>query len=145
MTILIVDDQSSVIDGLLSSIGFERLGFDTVLTAADADSAISLLQKHEVHILMSDIEMPGKDGLEMNAIIREQYPDVLRILLTSHAKFVYAQKGLKLGCFDYLVQPVPYSDIEATLVRAVVQYQINQKSQRMRKLGTVFDLSLIHI
>ena len=139
MTILIVDDQSSVIDGLLSSIGFERLGFDTVLTAADADSAISLLQKHEVHILMSDIEMPGKDGLEMNAIIREQYPDVLRILLTSHAKFVYAQKGLKLGCFDYLVQPVPYSDIEATLVRAVVQYQINQKSQRMRKLGTVFD------
>ena len=93
MTILIVDDQSSVIDGLLSSIGFERLGFDTVLTAADADSAISLLQKHEVHILMSDIEMPGKDGLEMNAIIREQYPDVLRILLTSHAKFVYARRG----------------------------------------------------
>lgn len=139
MTILIVDDQSSVIDGLLSSINFERLGFDKVLTAIDADTALDLLEKNSVHVLVSDIEMPGKNGLEMNAIIRERYPDILRILLTSHAKFVYAQEGLKLGCFDYLVQPVPYPDIEATLIRAAVQYQINQKSQKMRALGTVFD------
>lgn len=139
MTILIVDDQSSVINGLLGSINFEKLGFDTVLTATDADTALNLLGKNDVHVLMSDIEMPGKSGLEMNAIIREQYPNILRILLTSHAKFVYAREGLKLGCFDYLVQPVPYSDIEATLARAAVQYQINQKSQKMRALGTVFD------
>lgn len=139
MTLLIVDDQRSVIDGLLGSIDFQKLGFDTVLTAIDADAAWELLEKQAVHVMMSDIEMPGRSGLELNAVVREQYPDILRILLTSHARFTYAQEGLKLSCFDYLVQPVPYSDIEASLTRAAAQYQIMQKSRNMQALGSVFD------
>lgn len=139
MTVLIVDDQSSVIDGLLNSINFEKLGYDKVLTAADTDTALGLLEKQDVHVLMSDIEMPGKNGLELNAVVRDRYPDILRILLTSHANFSYAREGLKLGCFDYLVQPVPYPDIEAALTRAAVQFRINQNASKMRTLGTVFD------
>ena len=73
------------------------------MSASSADEALGIMAQQSIDVLVSDIEMPGKDGLQLNAIVREKYPEVLRILLTSHAIFSYAQEGLKLGCFDYLV------------------------------------------
>ena len=53
------------------------------------------------------------------------------ILLTSHANFSYAKEGLRLGCFDYLVQPAPYLEIEEALARAAMQVQLNAPEKVM--------------
>ena len=139
MNILIVDDQISVINGLMTGVNFKKLGYNHVASASSADDALRLMEQEPIDVLMSDIEMPGKDGLELNAIVREKYPDVLRILLTSHAIFSYAQEGLKLGCFDYLVQPVPYAKIEESLAKAAVQLRMNAKARQIRSLGNFFE------
>ena len=89
MNILIVDDQISVINGLMSSINFRKLGYQRALSASSADEALGIMAQQSIDVLVSDIEMPGKDGLQLNAIVREKYPEVLRILLTSHAIFSY--------------------------------------------------------
>ena len=125
MTILMVDDQLNVINGLLSGIRFRELGFDTVRTATSSRGALEIFSQEPVDILLADIEMPGENGLWLNRQIQERYPDTLRILLTSHADFEYAQESVRLGCFDYLVQPLPYEDIEAALRKAVHRLELD--------------------
>lgn len=139
MNVLLVDDQVNVLNGLLASINFKKFGYAQVFTATNVDEALRILEVNSIHVLVSDIEMPGRNGLELNAIVKEQYPDILRILLTSHALFAYAQEGLKLGCFDYLVQPVPFAKIEESLSRAAVQLQMNERKRKINSLGTLFD------
>lgn len=139
MNVLLVDDQINVINGLLARIHFSNLGYSQVYTATSVEEALAILDKHPVHVLVSDIEMPGRNGMELNAIARDRYPDMLRILLTSHAVFAYAQEGLKLGCFDYLVQPVPYAKIEESLSRAFDRLKMNEKHRQISNLGVLFD------
>ncbi|WP_322175443.1 AraC family transcriptional regulator [Acutalibacter caecimuris] len=139
MNILIVDDQTSVLKGLLNGIHFPRLGFDGVFTAMSAGEALQVLEKHPIQILLTDVEMPGRNGLELNGIVKEKYPDVLRIVLTSHAVFSYAQASVKLGCFDYIVQPAPFEEIEASLQRAVDAVRANYNNRRIARFGHLFQ------
>ena len=118
MTILLVDDQQSILDGLLRGVPFSDIGYQQVLTAGDAQEAWEILGSAPVDVLLTDIEMPGKSGLELIRDVREQYPGVLCIPLTSHADFEFAKESLRMGCFDYLVQPAPYADIAACLRKA---------------------------
>ena len=141
MTILLVDDQKTVIEGLLSGVDFNALGFETVRTAYSAEGALNILAENPVDVLITDIEMPGRNGLELNSIVREQYPGVLRILLTSHANFSYAQEGLRLGCFDYLVQPVPYHVITESLKKAAQQIETNRRVEELGGYGELFKLN----
>ena len=138
MNILIVDDQISVLKGLLNGIHFQELGFTSVDTAMSTGEALKILEKNPIHILLTDVEMPGRNGLELNSIVKEKYPDVLRIVLTSHAVFSYAQTSIKLGCFDYIVQPAPFEDIEAALKRAIDAVNVNYNNRRITRYGHLF-------
>ncbi len=138
MNILIVDDQVSVLNGLLNGIRFSELGFSSVFTAMSTDEALQVLEKETVHILLTDIEMPGQNGLVLNSVVKEKYPDILRIVLTSHAVFSYAQTSLKLQCFDYLVQPAPFEDIESSLKKAIEAVQVNYNNRRISRYGHLF-------
>ncbi len=121
MNLLLVDDQISVLDGLKSSIPFSRYGIRKIFTATNADDARAVIQSHPVDLMLSDIEMPGENGLSLNKWVKEHYPAILRVLLTSHASFRYAQEGVKLGCFDYIVQPATKEEIGDVLSRATAQ------------------------
>lgn len=61
--------------------------------------------------------------------VSENYPDIVCILLTSHADFSYAQESIKLGCFDYVVQPAPYQEIEDALY-----VQLQKSIQKLKKI-----------
>ena len=95
--ILIVDDQISVLNGILNAIDFQALHIDAVYTAVDASRAKEIIQTKDVHILLSDIEMPGENGLELNKWVSERYPSIVRVLLTSHASFDYVKESIKIG------------------------------------------------
>ncbi len=130
MNILIVDDQLTVLKGIMNSIDFNALGISNVFTAINAYDAKEIIKTNNINILLSDIEMPGDNGLALNKWVLEFYPDIIRILLTSHASFKYAQESIKLGCFDYLIQPAPYYEIEDTILRAISKIiSDRQKSQ----------------
>ena len=69
---------------------------------------------------------------------KELQPDLLLILLTSHAVFAYAQDSVKLGCFDYIVQPAPYELILETLRRAAAHLKKNQLDKVLHHYGSLF-------
>lgn len=111
MNVLVVDDQRDVVNGIRDHVSWDQLPVSHVYTATGSAQAREILKKTPVDILLCDIEMPRENGLELCRWAREAYPDLQVIFLTSHADFDYAQTALKLGSFDYILQPAPYAEI----------------------------------
>lgn len=139
MNLLIIDDQTSVINGIKSGVNFTGLGIKQIFTADNAETAREILQNNTVHLMLCDIEMPGENGLVLNQWTADRYPDIIRILLTSHTEFSYAQQSIKLGCFDYIVQPAPYDVIEESLRRAISRIQTKAMNKRLADLGKFYS------
>jgi YesN/AraC family two-component response regulator len=139
MNVLIVDDQISVINGIMSGVHFKELGINVVRSATSSEEALAVFNEIPIDIMLTDIEMPGENGLELNKKIQEKYPDTQRILLTSHAEFSYAQESIKLGCFDYLLQPSPYEEIEECLLRALQHIYQQRLKTRLYEYGQLLQ------
>ena len=139
MNILLVDDQQSVVDGLIKNLNFNKIGIEKVFSAASARQARKIMETRQIDILLCDIEMPEENGLSLNQWVVENYPSTVRILLTSHAEFSYAQQSIKLGCFDYIIQPAPYDEIEESLKKAVL------KIQRESSINTLYDYGKLYL
>ena len=139
MNILIVDDQASVLYGIRQNLDFAGLGFARAFFAAGAEEARHIIETEEIHVMLCDIEMPGEDGLSLNEWVQETNPDMIRILLTSHAEFSYARQSIRLGCFDYIVQPAPYDEIEAVLRKAAEKYRADESGRKLLRHGQVYN------
>lgn len=119
MNLLIVDDQRVVVEGIVGAVNWERLGIDQVFEAYSGAQAMDVIRKNEVSIVLTDIEMPGINGLSLAEWISGYAPNILIVFLTAHADFSYAQQAVHLGAFDFVVQPVEYRKLEETIRRAM--------------------------
>lgn len=135
MNVLVVDDQLNVLKGIENGVHFRELGVDKVFFASDSGQARDILGSETVDIVLSDIEMPGENGISLITWVLKTYPDIVCIMLSSHADFSYAQASIRLGCFDYLLQPVPYEQIEACLGRALQELYERRKRSQIYSLG----------
>lgn len=121
MTVLLVDDQISILSGLISGIDWNALGVDAVRTAGNAAQAKKILGQEQVDVLLCDIEMPGENGLTLLRWARSKGMDLVCVFLTSHADFLYAKEAIQLGCFDYILQPARYEDIQGAVKKSPKQ------------------------
>lgn len=135
MTVLIVDDQISVVSGLVFGINWKRLGDCRVLKAYNAFEAREQLKKHKVDILLCDIEMPVESGLSLYKWIKEEKMDIECIFLTAHADFIYAKEAIRLESIDYILQPARYEDIENSILRTMDKINSNRRIQRIKSIG----------
>lgn len=138
MNLLLVDDQTSVLEGLLHGIDFEALGYSKVFTASNAADAIRICEENIIQVLVTDIEMPGQSGIELNEYLQRRFPTIIRIMMTSYANVSYVQSSLRLGCFDFIVQPSPYEAIAQTLKRALEAWNFNFNNRRLMEYGALF-------
>ena len=136
MHVMFVDDQLTVLNGIAAGVHFQALGVQSVRYATGTDSALEMLRQSPVELIFCDIEMPGRDGLELIRDVRQLYPETFVVMLTSHAEFEYAQAGMRLGCFDYILQPAPYDVIEQVIQRAQQQLQERSRKDRLSEIGT---------
>ena len=98
MKVLIVDDEKNLLEMVQSTIAWNSLGITEILTAYEGISALEAIRTHRPDIVITDIEMPVMDGLQLSRRIREDIPDPPEIIfLTCHAEFGYAQQALQLG------------------------------------------------
>ncbi|GHT61165.1 DNA-binding response regulator [Spirochaetia bacterium] len=131
-TVLLADDEKSVLDILISSISWHTLGVDTVLTASDGEKALEIIKSRRVELLITDIRMPRMDGLELIRNVRSLYPDVHCILLTAYSEFSYAKEAIALGVENYLLKPVPKEEVEQTVTKALDNiYKRHENSERL--------------
>ena len=119
MKLLIVDDQSTVVQGLLHCTNWAEMGFTVVDTALNAVDAKASLLRQEAEVMLCDIEMPMESGLDLLDWLRQRGMTTRCIFLTAHAEFRYAQEALRLGGFDYIMQPAPYEQVADAVSRAL--------------------------
>lgn len=141
MTLLIVDDLPTVVEGLEKSIRWSELGIDQVYTAYNALEARSILRTREIDVMLCDIQMPVESGLQLFQWMKTQEQlDVRVIFLTSHAEFEYAQQALKLGGFDYIIQPAPYDEVYEAVRRALIDLVNSREMVRETEIGRIFRM-----
>jgi DNA-binding NtrC family response regulator len=114
MTVLVVEDDAAVAEfcrQVLSQAGH------TVLVVKSGNEALAALDEHEVDVVLSDVRMPGMDGVDLLRSISPGNggPDV--VLMTGFASISSAVKAIRLGAYDYLVKPFVAEQLEATLQR----------------------------
>jgi YesN/AraC family two-component response regulator len=142
MNIIIVDDQISVLNGIMSGINFNKIGIDRVFTATNVSEAKEIIKTNDIDILLSDIEMPGENGLSLCRWVYENHSSTIIILLTSHASFTYAKESIKFGCFDYVIQPAPYHEIEDVIMRAVSKIMSDRQKNHYYDVESTSQLVL---
>ena len=116
-SILVVDDELSMREFL--RILLEKEGYRVTL-AAEGKSALQLAEQHAFDLMISDIRMPGMNGLELLARLKDIQPDVGVIMITAFASPDDAVTAMKCGAFDYITKPFNVDEIKR-VVRAVLK------------------------
>lgn len=121
MNVIVIDDQKAVADSIYNNLAWKELGVDEVFTAYSAKEARTVFSSRRIDIMLSDIEMPEENGLSLLRYVREISPETQCVFLTSHADFSYAQEALRLGSFEYILQPCRYEEIAQTVKNVIIK------------------------
>lgn len=102
--IMLVDDEVLALEYLKNMVDWERNGYHVVGCATSGKKALELFDRTHPQIVISDIRMPGTDGLELTRQIKEKDKETVVILLSAYRDFDYAQKGIRYGVSNYLLK-----------------------------------------
>ena len=122
--ILIVDDEASIRKVLKALI--EQQGFSAV-EAHNGMDALAILEKEQIHAIITDLRMPKLDGMGLLKIALRQYPDIPVIIITAHETVDSAVSALKMGALDYISKPFEKEEMIQALKKALGTYQTKLK------------------
>ncbi len=129
LKLVIADDEKWVRTAIRSIIPFEDLELVLTSEASNGIEALELCRMHEPHILLTDIMMPGLNGLELINEITRILPDIKIIIISGYNDFEYAKTAMKYGVKDYLLKPVDEKELIQVLDR--VRNELNS-SEKMK-------------
>lgn len=108
---LVVDDEPNMVEGITHGISWRQYEVGEVFAAYNAMEAMDICGQEEPEIIITDIRMPGMDGLEFVDKIREELPDTEILLISAFEEFAYAKRAIGLKVASYLVKPVRPRDL----------------------------------
>ncbi|NOU86266.1 response regulator [Paenibacillus sp. LMG 31460] len=120
--LLIVDDLPIIVDGLIELFEQSDLDLD-ILKAYSGEEALEVLQNNRVDIVISDIKMPGLEGIELLQEIKAQWPACKVIFLTGYNDFHYVQNAVKYGSFEYILKIESDEKIIRSVERAIEKFE----------------------
>lgn len=128
--VLIADDEPKIRRGLASLISSFGLDLEVVAEAEDGETAIGLARERDPDIMLVDVRMPFRSGLEFIEAIREALPGKVVIIVSGHDEFGYAQQAVRLGVFDYVLKPVDAKGFRGVIGRAIAELESRRESDR---------------
>jgi two-component system response regulator PilR (NtrC family) len=129
-TILVVEDQGSARESLAELLRAE--GYE-VYEAADGNVAKDLIAKHDLDLILTDLMMPGADGIEVLKIAREMSPQTLIVLMTAHASVETAVEAIRLGAQDYMLKPLIFDDVLRKVRHLMAHRKLAWENQLLRR------------
>jgi nitrogen regulation protein NR(I) len=148
-TVLVVDDEVNLRKVLSATL--KREGFET-LTASHGDEALEILTKHTVDLVLTDLRMPGMDGLTLLKHVLDRHSGIPVVILTAHGTVDVAVEAMKLGAFDFLSKPFDQDELKLVLHKASATAQLSKAEPepgqgsrfglvgQSAKLGAVFKM-----
>ena len=117
--LLLVDDEEIIRTGVTEMIDWEAMGITLTAACENALAALESMTDELPDILMTDVRMPGMDGLETLGEMKKIAPKLPVILLTGHASVGVAVRGMENGAYDYLLKPVSLNELIIKMDEAV--------------------------
>jgi DNA-binding NarL/FixJ family response regulator len=118
MRVLIADDHRLILDSVRRALEDDG-GFEVVGEAYDGTTVLELVAKTDPELVLLDVRLPGRSGLECLAEIRRRHPDVKVVMLSASTSSDQVEEALRLGASAYVVKSVDPGDLPATLRQAV--------------------------
>lgn len=118
LKVVIVEDNPTTVLSLVKTIDWDMMKCEVAGTAGDGESGGVMIRQLKPDIVLTDIRMPVKSGLDMIADVRDDVPDCRFVIITGYDEFQYASQAIKLGVFDYLLKPIDNEEVMRTVRRA---------------------------
>ncbi len=129
-TILIIDDEIDMLENcsrILNNLGFQ------CITASNGEEAIKIVREKLPDLIITDLKMPGKNGLELLREIKGENPDGIVVLFTAFATIESAVDAVKSGAFDYLQKPFTADQLKITVERALTQKRLTEENKNLKE------------
>lgn len=135
--VVIIDDENFIIKSLETSIQWKELNLQVTATFSNGQDAFNYIEQHPVHILITDIRMPGISGLDLCQYLDIHFPHIQTIIMSGYADFVYAQKALLYNVLGYCVKPLDFHEMTLLLKKAI--HTLNQSGPNTQDILTCIE------
>lgn len=139
--LLVVEDEINVQRGICFIIKNYLPEWNIVDAVVDGESALTILKKEQIDLILTDIRIPGIDGLELIELVHDMYPSTLVAIISGYADFSYAQIALQNQVVDYLLKPTSPQSIVGVAQKA--QKIINERNDLLKTANKNIRLDLI--
>src|SRR5258707_4640397 len=127
--IVVIDDEvnaATALETLLREDGYQ------VTRAHDARAGLQLLEKEEPDVVLTDLRMPGMDGIELLAKIKEIRPQTMVLLMTAYGTVKTAVRAMKMGAEDYLGKPIDVEELQVVLENVLEKKRLLEETKVLR-------------
>ena len=118
LKVVIIDDEDHVRDFIKKYIPWGNLRMEVIGESDDGVTALEVCSRLRPDIILTDIRMPGMDGITLLEEIKKDNPDCEVILISGYAEFSHAQKALRFGALDYIIKPIDETELGKLLLKA---------------------------
>jgi two-component system, sensor histidine kinase and response regulator len=129
--VLIVDDDPALLQALPETLRLRMSGV-TVDTADSAAAALAQITARDYDAIVTDIKMPGMDGLTLLAEILARRPGTPTLMITGHGEYDLALRALRGGAYDFIQKPIDRDRFVASLHRAIEAHELNRRAKDRR-------------
>ncbi len=129
--ILVVDDEESL--RRVTQLKLQQAGYEAT-TASDGAQALELLTRHPQDLIITDLKMPGMSGMDLLRRVKEDYPEVIVIVVTAFGTIESAVEAMRLGAYDYIIKPVNADALKLVVSRALEHHRLREEVKNLRSM-----------
>lgn len=131
--VIIADDEKLICRLIEALVDWDALGMEIVGKAENGLEALDMVRDLRPHLLITDIRMPGCDGLDLIRQARELSPEIEIVIISGYAHFEYAQTAIAYGVGNYILKPVNQAELNKTLQKIILR--LEERGHRERQAG----------
>lgn len=144
-SLIIADDEEIIRQGL-QTIRWDKRDIELLGVGTNGNETIDLVRELQPDIVLTDIRMPGLDGIELTRLIKAEFPHTKVVFLTAYDDFDYARSALQLGVTDFILKPANEAEIMSVMEKAVheieAEMERDHREHRLVSLLKEYRLSL---
>src|SRR6195256_870483 len=129
-SILVVDDESEIREGLEILLKSEGYG---VSSADSGESGLEKLEQHPYDLLLLDVSLPDRNGLDILKEIHRRDPQLSIVLITAYGSIEMARAAFKSGAMDYITKPWPNDELLAQVAQAVESHRLREENVQLKR------------
>lgn len=130
LNVLIVDDEQHVREAIRLLVDWQAFGVEHLYEATNGEEALRLIEAHRPEIVVTDMMMPVKGGIDLLAWMEEHAKEAKRVVVSGYDDFELVRNTMKYGGLDYILKPIDPEELSAALDKAKQAWEADERSRR---------------